>query len=247
MEESIKNIHLVAQYLAAAGKSFLPNKDDDSQSNLGWNAKTNSLETRDLGHGYKLTFSLESAVLKWSGMAEGMDLKKHTHQEILIWLKETSSGFGFEKMYSYAVNYKLDYPEIEPKDSYSFDASEAALIAQKFTLTQKALDAFLKANELTSEIRVWPHHFDMGVYTKLSDKLFLGAGLAIPDSVESEFYFYASGWNDGQAINTKNLPKLSVGSWHAEWTGGTLKSNGVLLNDVIIFLNNAKDAYIENK
>ncbi|AWV98371.1 hypothetical protein DJ013_09380 [Arcticibacterium luteifluviistationis] len=246
MEESIKNIHLAAQYLAAAGKSFLSSLDDDSQSNLAWNAKTISLESRDLGNGMKLTFSLENGFLTWLGTEEKLDLKTHSHQEILTWLTGTSTAMALEKTYAYAVSYELDYPPIESNYKYSFETADSKVIAEKFTLAQKGMESFLKTNNLTSEIRVWPHHFDIGIYTNLSDKLFLGAGLAIPDSLESDLYFYASGYNDGSVIVTKNLPKLSVGSWHPDWNGGTLKSKGVSEDDVKSFLNQAKNAFKEN-
>ena len=43
-----KQMHLAAQYLAAAGISFLEKKDDDSHTNLGFSIKDQCLYTHTL-------------------------------------------------------------------------------------------------------------------------------------------------------------------------------------------------------
>lgn len=41
-------MHLAAQYLAAAGISFVAKEDDDSHTNLGFSAETGSMTTHPL-------------------------------------------------------------------------------------------------------------------------------------------------------------------------------------------------------
>ena len=41
-----EQIHLAAQYLAAAGISFLEKRDDDSHTNLGFNIEKGTLDDR---------------------------------------------------------------------------------------------------------------------------------------------------------------------------------------------------------
>jgi hypothetical protein len=43
-----KMMYLLAQYLAAAGISFLEKKDDDSHSNLGFSIENSSMYSRPL-------------------------------------------------------------------------------------------------------------------------------------------------------------------------------------------------------
>jgi hypothetical protein len=246
MKKTIKNIHLASQYLAAAGKSFLENKDDDSQSNLAWHTGSNILVSRDLRKGIQLALSLETGHLIWlleDVIHSQMDTQKHTHKEIVLWISKNAISLEIDTPYAFETNYTLDYPKQEDSVVLGFDLTQASILAQTFTLAQNALASFLNTNELTSEIRVWPHHFDLGIYTEIKPKLFLGAGLAIPDSLENELYFYASGWNKGQSVETKNLPKLKIGAWHQAWNGGTLKAANQTEESVEIFLNEVKSEF----
>jgi hypothetical protein len=45
-----ETLHLAAQYLATAAKSFIKTKEDDSHINLGWNSDEKRLETHDLSN-----------------------------------------------------------------------------------------------------------------------------------------------------------------------------------------------------
>ncbi|MEM1139447.1 MAG: hypothetical protein AAGH45_06145, partial [Pseudomonadota bacterium] len=50
-----------------------------------------------------------------------------------------------------------------------------------------------------SPVRIWPHHFDTAIYIQLTtstaeDAPGIGAGLAVPDALYGEFYFYTYPW-----------------------------------------------------
>jgi hypothetical protein len=246
MNDSLKNIHLSSQYLAAAGKSFLENKDDDSQSNLAWHAASNSLVYRGLRKEIQLTLNLKKGYLIWlqdGSIQAQMDAQKHTHKEIINWISLNAISLGIDRPYVFETNYELDYPKQEDSSMLSFNLTHASILAQTFTLAQNCFISFINTNELTSEIRVWPHHFDLGIYTEIKPNFSLGAGLAIPDSLENELYFYASGWYKGQSVETKNLPKLEIGAWHQAWNGGTLKAANQTEESLEIFLNEVKSGF----
>ena len=75
-----------------------------------------------------------------------------------------------------------------------------------------------------SEIRIWPHHFDTGIYTMVSDNLGLGFGLAMKDALLGEAYFYISGYGAESPLEYQNLPNLSAGRWESgeQWKGAVL-------------------------
>jgi len=61
-----------------------------------------------------------------------------------------------------------------------------------------------------SEIRIWPHHFDTGIYCKVKSKLGVGFGLAMEDEMVNDSYFYISAYPEDYKIEYDNLPK---GNW----------------------------------
>jgi len=82
-----------------------------------------------------------------------------------------------------------------------------------------------KAFESADEIRIWPHHFDIGTYIPLNEEgsKAIGMGLAIPDSVVNDFYFYIYGWQRDVVIDLSKFTPLSVGEWKTgDWNGGAL-------------------------
>lgn len=66
---------------------------------------------------------------------------------------------------------------------------------------QLVLDAIKSQYAWASEVRVWPHHFDTGLYIPVSkdesgnDIQSIGLGLAIADAYVSEPYFYINHWS----------------------------------------------------
>lgn len=87
-----------------------------------------------------------------------------------------------------------------------------------------------------SEVRVWPHHFDMGLYIPVSkdergnDIQSIGVGLAIADAYVSEPYFYINHWSKEGIIYPDPLPKMRSGYWNIkDWKGLVLPSSAVLI------------------
>jgi hypothetical protein len=84
--------------------------------------------------------------------------------------------------------------------------------------------------QVDNEIRIWPHHFDTGIYLKATDNLSFGFGLAMEDNMVGEpyFYFSAYGLNDSNVDYPVDL-KLDLGHWiiREEWKGACLKLSEV--------------------
>lgn len=76
-----------------------------------------------------------------------------------------------------------------------------------------------------SDIRLWPHHFDMAIMITLEGGDFetaraIGAGLAMPDKLYTEFYWYTYPW---PRHTRKGLPKLkSAGTYQTEGFNGAV-------------------------
>lgn len=226
MPTPIQSIHLIAQYLAAAAISFLEPKKDDSHTNLGFVRQASRLETHPLNSaGIKLCFSYADFSLLWMG--EGLEviceLDGKTHAQVLDWLTESAQGLGFGKPYKYNFHYELPYSWV--KDEKLSSPCSAALnqhINQR-RAAQIASEAFATYLGKQVPVRVWPHHFDTGAYLTLDSGLGVGWGMAIPDEVKAQMYFYLSCYKDGQSFLPEDVPELNQGHWHRDgFTGGVL-------------------------
>lgn len=243
-----KMMHLAAQYLAAAGISFLEKEADDSHTNLSFVAESGQLQTHALSKsGDILSLDYKKFTLDWSSNKSrtSFRLDGATHRQILEWLQEISERF-LKKKYVYAFHYDLPY---EIDDAFIFKLLDARRLQELMhlrILTQLSLEKVLEDNALESTIRVWPHHFDTGAYSNLGDgsNISIGLGLAIPDSLIKEHYLYISGYENGNALDTSNFPSLSNGEWKKSgFKGAILPASTCVESEAVQFFQEAIDTY----
>lgn len=250
----IEQLHLAAQYLAAFGNSFLENKADDSQANLAWNDVDRWLMTRAVSDDtYQLALSFQDFKLIWlaNGQAQQtLELNDTSHTQVLTFINEQVNASAIAKPYSYCTNYPIPYPALTDASTFKLvDEHRMWYMANKLTMAKLCFQQFLKTHQLASEIRVWPHHFDMGIYAPITDSLAIGAGLAIPDSlVPEDFYCYISGWLKGEAIDNSVFNALTLGRWHTDdFNGATLPVTNLMQEDVSLFLKETYNAIKQTK
>ena len=217
MDSGIEQIHLAAQYLAAAGISFLSKKEDDSHTNLGYSPESAQMTSRKLNKsGDYLALDLKHFSLNYispSSVSE-LELDGWSHHHVLNWIKQITTEKGFSKEYEYQFHYTLPY-QIE--DNFVFNRKPKVL-AREVSLRNLAMDTIrtvLEKNSMKSEIRIWPHHLDTGAFALLpdSEEISIGLGLAIPDQHVEEHYFYVSGYRGRESIETSSFEPLSLGNW----------------------------------
>lgn len=220
-------MYLLAQYLAAAGISFLKKKDDDSHSNLGFSIENNSMYSRPLNeNGDTLSVSYKKFTLDWNsnGVSTSLRLDGTTHAEILKWIEKMAAKASMKAPYTYSFHYDFAY---QIKDNFVFkllDANRLRELLNLRILAQSVLEIFLQDQNLNSEIRIWPHHFDTGAYAVFNDMKAqaIGLGLAVPDTVCSDHYFYISGYQGHEVIDTSGFRPLSLGSWGINGFNGAI-------------------------
>ena len=243
-----KMIYLAAQYLAAAGISFLEKKADDSHTNLEFVIGNASLNSRPLNmEGDVLSLNYERFTLSWKGQTNNNTLRLDgsTHKQILKWIKDRAAKTSLNMNYNYSFHYDLPY---DIKESFTFkllDASRLSELTHLRILAQLVLEKFLKIEGLNSEIRVWPHHFDTGIYSidKEDASIAIGAGLAIPDSVVNGHYFYLSVYKDHKAIVTEKLAPLAIGKWYNDgFVGAVLPAKDATVQTALDFYRAALES-----
>nr|WP_321226220.1 hypothetical protein [uncultured Psychroserpens sp.] len=238
-----KQMHLAAQYLAAAGISFLEKKPDDSHTNLGFDTENGCLYTHTLSeNGDVLCLDYDRFALEWKSNQETktFNLDGASHAEVLKWLTDTSKAF-LNKTYHYQFHYDLPYAIDDAFIFKLLDVNKLKALKQLRILAQLVLENIDKQYSLDASIRIWPHHFDTGIYSPLPDSdITIGLGLAIPDTICNKHYLYISGYKNGGTIDTSQLPKLESGEWKSDgFTGAILNADTIVESEGVAFFKEA--------
>ena len=249
----VETMHKAAQYLAMAGKSYLPAKEDDSHTSLEWLVKKKSLVSRDLNdHGIRLAINYKQyalEILTDDELLDSISLTGEGHDYLCSWINEGLKRYGIKGEFKFEPHYILPYESGLDKD-YQFPAPNADKLQDLIdhrNVCDAALRSALSERKDASEIRIWPHHFDTGALIEAVEDngeltKTIGLGLAIPDSMVDGFYFYASVWSKGKDLDLSNMDEdlLSSGEWHSDdWKGATLSSESVSTDEATKFFEEA--------
>jgi len=248
-----ESLHRAVQYLAAASKSFLPAKEDDSHTNLAWNPTSKSFETHAFDKsGLALALNLEAYSLDFihpvSGIEASFPLGGAKHLDVVNWIEREREFCKVPHPFSFDLHYNLPYDE-EFDDHLAFPKLKLDDLKphiQLRWLADKALALTSGHFDMFSDIRTWPHHFDTAaIGSNLKDQeITFGVGLAIPDDVEDDYYFYVSKYIGNESVNVSRFSKLKNGEWKFDgWNGAILRASGKSLPEVLSFYAEAIKAY----
>ncbi len=233
LNEADRMLHSLAQLIALTGTNLLPAQADDSQANIDWNADRHRLEGRAFAHNgqhLRLVIDLPTFSLRFldendrpvtSFMAEGK-----TPDEAAAWWQTVLHEWGFDT--TKPLSYQLETAPVPPGTPYVRPAGLTEW-ANWRTVAHQQLITLNERSGRMSDIRIWPHHFDTGVYYVIPDeagqeKAAIWAGYAIADVVSVEPYFYLSGYNSRQPIDFSTATALTSGTWlnRPDWQGAYL-------------------------
>jgi hypothetical protein len=240
----VKTFHIAAQYLTTVAISFLEKKEDDSHTNLGW--KDGALHTHSLSKlNCRLSLDYASFSLIWSndvGFDERLQLDGKEHSNIVHWIRKIALKAKQSLVYEYSLHFELPYDEIT--SGFVFHKPSEAIIQELIEKRNKVQSALERILEENTSIRVWPHHFDTGAFFMVNDTLGIGLGMAIPDTMIDDFYFYVSGYHEDKAIELSSTSPLEKGSYyHEDWKGFALPVSGVTETEATTFFREAMYNY----
>ena len=243
-----EQIHFAAQYLASAGKSFLEHKADDSHTNVGFDPNKKYFETWELNDsGLRLLLDISDFSLRWSSNDGAViSLNGKTHSEVVALLKQSAKEQGLEKPFEFNLHYDLSF---DWDETYTFQLKNVETLADIVglrTLANSVLQQFLSEEGMKSDIRVWPHHFDTGAFVVLEDGSgkSVGLGMAIPDSVVDDYYFYISGHKGHSSLKIDDFKHLTLGEWKSEgFTGAILPASNTTKEQALQFFQEAFSQY----
>lgn len=233
LDQTDRILHSLGQLIAITGTNQLVAQADDSQANMSWNGGQTRLEGQPFEHKnqrIRLVIDLPTFSLQFldenDNLLATFGVEDKTPTEITAWWQTIMHGWGFNP--TKPLNYQLDTVPVALETQYAHPAGLNAW-ADWRTVANQALADLNKVSGQTSHIRIWPHHFDTGVYYSIPDELgkeraAIWAGYAIADRISSDPYFYLSGYNRRHPVDFTKASKLAIGHWLArfEWQGAYL-------------------------
>jgi len=257
--------HHASQFVAAFGKSYLPERKDDSHTNLGYLYSEkmlagnwiNSSTTFRMG---LLIDELKLVIREYNGERQfSLKLDGLVVSEIEQWVRLQSGNLGLDaSTFSLKMHYVI--PEHPVVKGHKFEMIDGAsgILSGLFSNTYLLLAQLKAAFPGASDIRLWPHHFDLAVLIPLETDSegnltrSIGVGLAAPDSYYNEPYYYINHWPALEKEVTELSELKGGGVWNTkDWIGAVLPANQLRnldkkqqLGSIVEFMNSGLAALI---
>jgi hypothetical protein len=223
-------LHHAAQLATATGISYLPAEPDDSHTNLEWVESLRALAGHVIPAPQAFRAVVQPADLSLSIAGEDNQIVASTLLHGLTiddaanWLRAriTERGADGDRL-TLKRHYEIPHHDVD--DGATFDTKNAAAFAQLdawYFVGNRALEYVRSSTTEASEVRCWPHHFDIATLIDVGAGRTIGVGLEPGDQFYDEPYFY---------VNMSPSPKPEAataslgggGTWHTqEWVGAVL-------------------------
>jgi len=222
-------LHYAAQLVSAPGTTLLPGRADYSHTTLRWDPELDALAGPPVGEQSlraALVFeSLELGVLDGTLERASRALVGSTMREGLDWLARIIAP---KRTHLLLPDHQM--PEHSLGEGAPFcgvDADARSELAAWFANATSTIKEVTADDPSASEVRCWPHHFDVASLITVDDgrdaeeARSIGVGLSPGDRSHEQPYFYVTPW---PYPDPDGLPELSGGArWHTEgWTGAVL-------------------------
>lgn len=234
-------LHHAVQIVASAGTTLLAPEPDDSHPNLGFDVGLGALVGRALpGEAGRVGLRLaDLTLLRVDDRGVPVDelgLEGSTLEDAYAWLAAALERCGAKLPGQGVVRsaYEIPVHAVRAGAAFSREPADAfAELSRWFANGFAVLEALAARTPSASEVRCWPHHFDVGslvvVATDAEGALAssVGLGLSPGDDSHDQPYWYVSPW---PYPDSGALPPLDRGgSWHTEgFTSAVLTASELL-------------------
>lgn len=230
-----------AQFIAMAGRHLIDQRDDDSNTSMGYDSLKQSLIGEALPGNIRTALNLsdlsitllhEDSVIEPIISLPGLD-RNSAFSSLLQTLN--NAGVNANNLKN-QLHYDLPDHKMLHGAAFAYDYPD--LIQENIAYRHNAesiLNEVVSDFEDSEAIRIWPHHFDTGTLIPLAynskGELIQSAGLgwAIPDGMIDEPYYYLSIWSRDPIEYPTIMPSLKNGKWMMPgWNGAVLKLSEIL-------------------
>jgi hypothetical protein len=221
-------LHHAAQVVASAGVTFLEPEPDDSHPNLGWWDSCSALVGRSLP-GANVQIGLRPADLSLLVVDAGgrssdeLVLDGRTLEDAYAWLESVTTSAGARLPAGGVTRASYEIPSHPTASGAPFSHEPQAAFAELsrwFANGHHVLVELAKRLPGASDVRCWPHHFDLGALAVVATgpdgslAKSVGIGLSPGDGGYAEPYGYVSPWPYPEPAALPPLP--CGGAWHTE-------------------------------
>lgn len=225
LSDAKRQLHHAAQLATAFAISYLAHKPDDSHTNLEWIESAGGFASNSL-NGTRVLIVARDLTLEIGH--EHFALVGKSLSEAVEWMREKLSAAGLDgARLTLARHYEI--PAHAVADGAKFDANPGDLQQLSNIISNAAavLGDISSSNSNASDVRCWPHHFDIATLLTFPGGKSVGAGMEPGDKYYDEPYFYV---NMHPSPPAGGLPDLlrGGGQWHTrEWIGAVLPSSRI--------------------
>jgi hypothetical protein len=234
-------LHWAVQPVMAFADCALEHVSDDSQANLGWRDDFEAMVGRQRPDGLSAGLRIfDMTLLVFDGgrsIIEDVALEGRSIDWAVSWLDEVVAArtHALTTRSIRIRDYEMPEHPVATGAVFAVDGpSVFDEVARWFTNGNLVLNELTSSDEGWTEVRCWPHHFDLGTIISLestgdaSSGRSIGVGLSPGDTSYPEPYFYVNPY--GLADPPADGPALeSGGRWHTEgWFGAVLTATSIL-------------------
>ncbi|HEX3110487.1 MAG TPA: hypothetical protein VHU41_15435 [Thermoanaerobaculia bacterium] len=233
-----QQLHWAAQAAAGVGRSLLPPKPDDSHQSFEWSDQYQAIVQGPVDGRYRSGIRMHDMTLLL------IDDQTASKQEFPLHAHTLDDGFHFyEERFGKTISRPGEgIPTHKVANGAVFTPQHDDLdsIAEQYSNANAVLQRYRANHPGASEVRVWPHHFDIATLIPLGGDQTIGAGSVAGDAQCPEPYWYVTPFPYPED-RSKYRP-LSRGFWNTDgWFGAVLLGN----DGAAEFLEEATSALLE--
>jgi hypothetical protein len=229
-----ETLHHAAQLLALVGASYLLARADDSHTSVRWLADTRAFATEivDALRPFRVALrasDLTLLFLEASGREAGMfPLSERTRNEAIAWLRARIGDAGRDPAALHtSLHFSIAHHATDDGAPFVRQSEGLEELSRWYANANALLEAQQAQRTGASDVRCWPHHFDIATLVRLSGGPFqtIGIGMSPGDASYNEPYFYVTPY----PRPARSVAPLEVGIWHAtDWWGALLLASEIV-------------------
>jgi hypothetical protein len=226
--------HAAVQLIAMVPRHLLAADPTDSSASLIWDDELKMLRSQEV-YGFIIAYEFstqEIHIHKDSSHVIGVPTIGRSFEEVLEDLKNTLTDLGLKgDLLKEELPYELPESIVKLGNPFVKQDSEALeALTELYSLTSKLLQKAFGSVSAASEIRCWPHHYDLATLVTViahedpEKAKSIGFGFSPGDGGYDEPYFYLTPWPYPPTEKLYEIRKPAF--WNTEgWTGGVLKAS----------------------
>ncbi|MEO0554040.1 MAG: hypothetical protein AAF149_12605 [Bacteroidota bacterium] len=225
-----EELHRTVQLISYFPRNLIDHDPTDASASLMWNDGIQGFETQSI-NGVKVGLNLleQSLLIMREGkISMSITTIEKSFDQVFEELRVALEIEGFDSS-RLVKDSPYELPERVVKLGRPFNTIDASALVELYSLAQNVLTEIFSGLPQASEVRCWPHHFDLATLVTIvphedrKQMKSIGFGFSPGDNGYDEPYFYLTPWPyppKDQLYETKP-PAI----WNTEgWTGGVLRA-----------------------